>query len=304
MNLKKLAKNKVKKAIFKIIRPFLPFLAIFVGLFFAICLIIDTVFIHQVQADSSSMSYEERRIKDLCIEKASYLNVCDNYIGNSKTHSLLDVNERELDKQIEWSHLYTLMNFCNMTNNREINEDLLNEIGNKFKSTFIYEKSTIKTETTITTTDENGNQATTTTTEEKYQYLLIESNTIYGHYKYFYNEKTTENNNSKTTMKVFSHQELIGEGYERLKNYLRNELRISEEDIDTDCMIIIEAANGFYDGEENTDWLISGNIITDGKSLVPTRYVCMAYTRIYNNYFTFWNENSPNITVNINFIVA
>ena len=68
MNLKKLAKNKVKKAIFKIIKPFLPFIAILVGLFFAICLIIDTVFIHQVQADSSSMSYEERRIKDLCIE--------------------------------------------------------------------------------------------------------------------------------------------------------------------------------------------------------------------------------------------
>ena len=35
-------------------------------------------------------------------------------------------------------------------------------------------------------------------------------------------------------------------------------------------MIIIEASNGFYDGKENTDWLQSENIITDGKSLVAT----------------------------------
>lgn len=69
--------------------------------------------------------------------------------------------------------------------------------------------------------------------------------------------------------------------YERLKNYLREELRVSEDDIDTDCMIIIEAANGFYDGKENTDWLLSGNIITDGKSLVPSRYVYMAYSWLY-----------------------
>lgn len=281
MILKKITKNKIKKNIFKILKPFLPFIAIFISLFFAICLIIDTVFIHQVQADSSSMSLEERRMKELCIEKASYLNICDNYIGNSKTYSLLDVNERELDKKIEWSHLYTLMNFCNLTNNKEINEDLLNEIGHKFKSTFIYEKSSIKIESVTTTTDENGNQISTTLTEEKYQYLLIESNTIYGHYKYFYNEKTIENNNSKSTYKVFSHQELIGEKYERLKNYLREELRVSEDDIDTDCMIIIEAANGFYDGKENTDWLLSGNIITDGKSLVPSRYVYMAYSWLY-----------------------
>ena len=270
MNLKKLTKNKIKKVIFKVIKPFLPFIIIIVGLFFAICLLIDTVFIHQVQADSSSMSLEERRMKDLCIEKATYLNTCNNYIGSSKTNLLLDVSDREIDKQVQWSHLYTLMNFYNMTYNREINEDLLNEVAHNFKSTFIYEKSLIKIETTTTTTDENGNEVKKVNTEENYQYLLIESNTIYGHYKYYYNEKVSENNNVKTTLKVFSYQELIGEQYEMLKNYLKNELNISDNDIDTDTMIIIEASNGFYDGEENTSWLESGNIITDGKGLIPT----------------------------------
>ena len=65
MSLKKMAKNKVKKTIFKIIKPFLPFILIIGSLFFVICLIIDTVFVHQVQADSSSMSLEERRMKEL-----------------------------------------------------------------------------------------------------------------------------------------------------------------------------------------------------------------------------------------------
>ena len=35
-------------------------------------------------------------------------------------------------------------------------------------------------------------------------------------------------------------------------------------------------------------------IINDGKGLVPTRYVYLANTWIYNYYFSFWYENSPN----------
>lgn len=270
MNLKKTTNKKLKKTLFKIIKPFLPFLLIIGCLFFSVCLIIDTIFVHQVQADSSSMSQDERRIKQLCIEKAEYLNTCNNYIGNYKTYSLIDFNDREVDKQIQWSHLYTLMSFWNMTNNRELNEDLLNEIGKDFESTFIYEKSSIKTETTTTTTDEEGNQKTETKTEEKTIYLLVESNTIYGNYKYYYKENVIQKGNTKTTYKTFSHQELIGERYARLKDYLRSKLHIKEDNIETDCMIIIEASNGFYDGKENTDWLQSENIITDGKSLVAT----------------------------------
>lgn len=290
-------KNNMKKIAFKIIKPFLPFIAIIIGLFFCICLIIDTVFVNSVQADSSEMSIQEKRIKQLCIDKANYLNICNNYIGNEKTSSLLDANDRENSKKIEWAHLYTIMIFSNMTNNREINETLLNEIGNEFKSTFKYEKYIVKTENTITSIDENGNETTSTTIDEKIQYLLIESDTIIGHYKYYYEEKVIESGNAKTTLKAFTHQELIGEKYERLKNYLKYNLRINDENIDTDTTIIIEAANGFYDGEENIDWLESGNnnIITDGKGLVPTRYVYMADTWIHKNYISIWYEIAPNL---------
>ena len=112
-----------------------------------------------------------------------------------------------------------------------------------------------------------------------------------GHYRYNYNEQIAEKGNVKTTQKVFSNEELLGEKYERLKKYLRNNLNVNEENIETDLQIIIQAASGYYEGEENTSWLkgnaSSNEIITDGKGLIPTRYVCLANTWIYNNNITF-----------------
>ena len=80
-----------------------------------------------------------------------------------------------------------------------------------------------------------------------------------GHCKYHYEEKTIENGNTKTTRKVFTNEELIGEKYERLKNYLKNNLHIRESDLDTDVQVVIQAANGYYEGEENTSWLLADN---------------------------------------------
>jgi len=66
------------------------------------------------------------------------------------------------------------MVFANMTNNRKLDENLLNEVSKYFKSTFIYETNVIVTETS--TTDDEGN--TTISREEQIQYLLIESDSI------------------------------------------------------------------------------------------------------------------------------
>lgn len=119
----------------------------------------------------------------------------------------------------------------------------------------------------------NGNETTNTTTSEQTVYLLVESDTIMGHYKYNYEEKTTTEGNTKTTKKVYVGEELIGEKYERLKKYLKNNLHIRAEDIDTDVQVVIQASSGYYDGKENTAWLqgnsSSSTIITNGKGLVP-----------------------------------
>lgn len=288
------AKNKMKKIAFKVIKPFLPFIIIIVGLFFAICSIIDAVFIQEVQSDSSSLPKPEQELRTKCIEKAEYLNTCHNYLNGELTNYLLDIDSRETDKEVQWSHLYSIMAFHNMTNNTKIDETLLNKVAKEFESTFKYEKITVKVETT--TKDKDGKESTST--KEETAYILIESDTIIGHYKYNYEEKTIENGNIKRTGKVFKNEELIGEKYERLRNYLKNNLHISESNLDTDIQIVIQAANGYYEGEENTAWLqgnsSSSTIITDGKGLIPTRNVYLANTRLYKDNFTLWNENSSN----------
>lgn len=263
-------KNKMKKIAFTAIKPFLPYILIILLLFFTICTIIDAIFIQEVQTDTADLPPEQADIRNLCIEKSEYLNTCHNYIGSESTNYLLDVDSRENDKLIEWSHLYAIMAFHNMADNENIDESLLNEVASHFESTFRYEKDTVIIETT--TTDDKGN--TSTSTREETHYILVESDSIIGHYKYNYEQKTVENGDTKTTGKVFTNEELIGEKYERLRKYLKDELKIDEDDIDTDIQVIIQAANGYYEGEENTAWLqgnsSSATIITDGSGLVPT----------------------------------
>ena len=157
MKFKENAKNKInkkaKKFVFKIIKPFLPFIIIIVGLFLAICTIVDAIFVQEVQSDNSSMSETEIEIKNQCISKAEYLNICNNFIGSEPTNYLLDVDDRERDKCIEWSHLYSIMAFYNMTYNTKIDNVLLEKVANEFKSTFIYEQYNTKIEEKKT--DEN-----------------------------------------------------------------------------------------------------------------------------------------------------
>ena len=278
MSIKDKAKNKAKdkikkqakKIAFKVLKPFLPFILIIGLLFFAICTIIDAIFVQEVQTDSSDLPPEQAEIRELCITKSEYLNTCHNYIGSELTNNLLDADNRENDKLIEWSHLYAIMAFHNMSDNRDMDESLLNEVASSFESTFRYEKDIITIETT--TKDKDGKE--TTSKREETHYILVESDSIMGHYKYNYETKTVENGDTKTTGKIFTNEELIGEKYERLKNYLNEKLRISEDNLDTDIQVIIQAANGYYEGEESTAWLqgnsSSATIISNGSGLVPT----------------------------------
>lgn len=280
-------KNKAKKIAFKVIKPFLPFIIIIGLLFFAICSIIDAIFVQEVQTDDASMPPAQLEIKNKCIKKSEYLNTCHNYKGSEKTEYLLDMNNRENDKLIQWSHLYALMAFHNMTNHTKIDENLLNQVAKEFESTFKYETVTLKVETT--TKDEDGKE--TTSTKEETSFVLIESDTIMGHYKYNYQEQTTTNGNTKITGKVFTNEELIGEKYSRLREYLKNKLHIRKDDLDKDVEIVIQAANGYYEGEENVSWLqnntSSATIITDGKSLVAKgmfKWPIPKYTKISSHF--------------------
>lgn len=266
-------KNKFKKAALAVIKPFLPFIIIFLVILFAFCTVVNAIFIDNVQHDESSMSKEEKDIRTECISKASHLNMCHNFLDKNSTTKLLDIDSRENDKEVQWSHLYALMAFHNMSDGSKLDNNLLEKVAKHFESTFKYETYKIKTETTTTEKDENGAETTKTTTNEQAVYFLVESDTIMGHYKYNYEEKTTTEGNTKTTRRVFAGEELTSEKYERLKNYLKNNLHIRDEDIDTDVQVVIQASTGYYEGKENTAWLqensSSSTIITNGKGLVP-----------------------------------
>ena len=93
-----------------------------------------------------------------------------NYKDTEKTEYLLDMNNKENDKLIQWSHLYALMAFNNMINNTKIDENLLNTVSKEFESTFKYE--------TVTLHIEDQNENDTISVREETVFILVESDTI------------------------------------------------------------------------------------------------------------------------------
>ena len=163
---------------------------------------------------------------------------------------------------IEWSHLYILMTLENLNNDKKMDQDLLNKIGESFKSTFKYEKDIIKTEEKKVkdkkeTWEENKDK-------EQTQYILIESNTIMGHYTYEYETITevSEDGKSRVTKKKYKNEELHGEQYERLKNYLKTSMNLNDEDVDMSVDLVINSDSGYYD-----DTIENGNNILVGKGM-------------------------------------
>lgn len=58
------AKNKIKKVAFKIIKPFIPFIIVIVGIIFAICTVVDSLFTTEddmkIAEQLSNENYEEQ----------------------------------------------------------------------------------------------------------------------------------------------------------------------------------------------------------------------------------------------------
>ena len=251
---KKHLNNKVKKIVWNLLKPFIPFILILLFIFGTVTTIVDAIYIQFVQEDDSYLSNEELRLKNMCINEVDKLNTCNNFVDNEPSNLLLDVNNKENNKLIQWSHLYSIMTFHNMANGDKITAKLLNDVGSHFKSTFKYMKDTIKTEQK--NVDELGNEIWSIVSEET-QYLLAESDTIIGHYKYTYKDFIEENENTRISKKVFVSEELIGEQYEMLNKYLKREFNIRDEDLENQVEIVIQSAIGYSDNTENTSWLFN-----------------------------------------------
>lgn len=259
---KKAIGKKLKKVLFKIIKPILPFLLLILVVIFLISYLLDSFFVSSAQTDSSELSESEQQIKNMCIEKAEYLNTCDNFVENEKRNELLDVNNLENTKIIEWSHLYTIMTLENLNNKVEMNKQLLDKIGENFKSTFKYEKDTIKTE--IKEVKDEKETWKEDKKKSQTQYILVESNTIIGHYKYEYETVTevSDDGNTRTTKKKYKEEKLQGKEYERLENYFKNSMNLNDEDIKTCIDLVISSATGYYDENAIENTLIGNSRFT------------------------------------------
>lgn len=262
-----LVKNKVKKIAFNLIKPFIPFLLVLLFIFGTMSTIVDAIYIQFVQEDDSFLSLEEQAIKKMCIKKAEKLNTSNNFVNSTPTEFLLDVNSRENDKLINWSHLYSILTFHNMSNDKKINQKLLDEVGESFLSTFNYITDTIKVEEK--SIDEQGNEVWTVVKEDV-QYLLVESDSIVGHFTYTYKDFVEENENTIITKKVFVSENLIGEEYERLSKYLKEEFNLRDEDLENQVEIVIQSATGYFNSSENTGWFFNKNTsIRKGFTFLP-----------------------------------
>ena len=257
---KKEIKKKVKKVIMMVLKPLIPYIAIVLIVLLLVSWLMDSLFASSAQTDDSELTEVQLDIKTMCIEKAEYLNTCDNYVDKEKKNELLDVNNLENTKMIEWSHLSTLMTLENLNNKKEIGQSLLNEIGENFKSTFRYEKDTIKTEEKQTKGDkvtwkEKKDEAQT-------QYILVESDTIIGHYTYEYETVTevSDDGNTRVTKKKYKTENLQGEQYERLKDYLKTSMNLETDDIDMCVDLVIQSSSGYYDDTINNAYnILIGN---------------------------------------------
>lgn len=77
---------------------------------------------------------------------------------------------------------------------------------------------------------------------------------------------------------------LKDEEYSILKNYLREKLGVSEDDLDLDLQIVIQAANGLKSGTENLQWLNENKINYANYSNYGTKWPLPGYTYLSSNY--------------------
>ena len=189
----KKSKNSVIKKIGKrilqiaylILKPFLPFVMLFLFIFFFIILIIDAIFI-EFSDDNGELTVSEQEIESYCDEASQDYEV---YVDGEKTNESIEISNTETSKAITSEQIYSLMIFHNITQDEPISKETVREITNNFKSKYYYKTSTILTERKVT--DDEGNITWEIVSEEQVK-LITESITVAGHYKYNYELETTE----------------------------------------------------------------------------------------------------------------
>lgn len=189
----KKSKNSVMKKIGKrilqiaylILKPFLPFIMLFLFIFFFIILIIDAIFV-EFSDDNGELTVSEQEIESYCDEASQEYEV---YVDGEISNENIEISTSETSKAITPEQIYSLLIFHNITQDEPISKETVSEITNNFKSKYYYKTSKILTERKVTA--DEGNITWEIVSEEQIK-LITESITIAGHYKYNYELETKE----------------------------------------------------------------------------------------------------------------
>lgn len=186
----KKSKNNITKRILQIcyilIKPFVPFIIMFLIIYFFIILIIDAIFV-ELSDENGEIIVDEKEIEEYC-ENANEDNY-EVYVDGEKTSEYIEISSIEKSKAISEEQIYSLMIFHNIADNQEITNEMAKNIADEFKSKYYYKTSKIITEQKIV--DEEGN-ISWQIINEKIVKLITESYTIAGHYQYNYVQEIKE----------------------------------------------------------------------------------------------------------------
>ena len=93
-----------------------------------------------------------------------------------------------------------------------------------------------------------------------------------------------KNGDTRITKEVLTSTILEDEEFSLLRQYLKDILNVSEDDIDLDIQYVIQAANGLREGTENLQWLNENNINYANYSNYGTKWPVPGYTSISSPY--------------------
>ena len=88
----------------------------------------------------------------------------------------------------------------------------------------------------------------------------------------------------RTTKEVLQNTILEDKEFSLLRKYLKEKLNVSDDDLELDMQIILQAANGLKNGTENLQWLNENKINYANYSNYGTKWPVPGYTNLSSNY--------------------
>jgi len=148
-------------------------------------------------------------------------------------------------------HAATLLKMLNDHTSKTTTE--FKELTGQMLRPYLYYKSS--SITTCVTTEEEGTKCTT-----EHIYLITEAVTMQGHFTHSYEWETFTYGNTTVTKEVPLGETLISKEWERLDNWIYDNLQNPQEVIEITRPIMIAAAEGYSKSQEYLEWLFDGKI--------------------------------------------